>query len=91
MQNILNIKEKLEEQARMDFGMAMVRLMEEEEKLSCLQDRKTGYEEAARGSLQDTLCISKIRKPINGHATKQGVSAASRSGNNGGGRKMGGA
>ena len=38
MQNILNIKEKLEEQARMDFGMAMVRLMEEEEKLSCLHD-----------------------------------------------------
>lgn len=48
MQNILNIKEKLEEQARMDFGMAMVRLMEEEEKLSCLQDRKTGYESDKR-------------------------------------------
>lgn len=36
MQNILNIKEKLEEQARMDFGMAMVRLREEEETLDRL-------------------------------------------------------
>ena len=33
MQSILDIKEKLEEQARMEFATAKVRLNEEEEKL----------------------------------------------------------
>ena len=62
MQNILNIKEKLEEQARMDFGMAMVRLREEEETLDRLQRRKANYEEQARGSLRDTLHLREIRE-----------------------------
>jgi len=62
MQNILNIKEKLEEQARMDFGVAMVRLMEEEEKLSRLQQRKANYMESARDSLRDTLSVRQIRE-----------------------------
>ncbi len=62
MQNILNIKEKLEEQARMDFGMAMVRLREEEEKLEHLQRRRDGYENAARDSLTASLRIREIRE-----------------------------
>ncbi len=62
MQNILNIKEKLEEQARMDFGMAMVRLREEEETLDRLQRRKANYEEQASGSLRDTLHLREIRE-----------------------------
>ena len=61
MQNILNIKEKLETQARMDFGLAMVRLHEEDDKLEALQRRKLGYEETARGSLRDALHIRDIR------------------------------
>ncbi len=61
MQNILNIKEKLEDQARMDFGLAMVRLREEEEKLEQLKMRKAGYEEAARNSLKASLRILEIR------------------------------
>ena len=40
MQSILNIKEKLEEQARMDFAQANMRLAAEEEKLQQLKDRK---------------------------------------------------
>ncbi len=62
MQNILNIKEKLEEQARMDFGMAMVRLREEEEKLEHLRSRRDGYERAARDSLIASLRIREIRE-----------------------------
>ena len=44
MQSILNIKEKLEEQARMDFAQANMRLAAEEEKLQQLKDRKLFYE-----------------------------------------------
>ena len=40
MQSILNIKYQLENQAKMDLGRAQVRLMEEEEKLQTLIDRK---------------------------------------------------
>lgn len=62
MQNILNIKEKLEDQARMDFGMAMMELREAEEVLEHLQVRKAGYEDASRASLQDALRLQEIRE-----------------------------
>ncbi|WWR17001.1 flagellar export protein FliJ [Lachnospiraceae bacterium JLR.KK008] len=62
MQNILNIKQKLEDQARMDFGLAMARLREEEEKLEFLQQRKQGYEEQARESLRAALRVNRMRE-----------------------------
>ena len=62
MQNILNIKAKLEEQAKMDYGMARARLTEEEEKLELLQRRKQGYEEMARDALQESLHIREMRE-----------------------------
>lgn len=62
MQNILNIKEKLEDQARMDFGMAMMELREAEEVLEHLHVRKAGYEDASRASLQDALRLQEIRE-----------------------------
>ncbi len=62
MQSILNIKEKLEEQARMNFGLAMVRLREEEEKLEHLKARKHGYEDAARAGLKASLRIRTMRE-----------------------------
>ena len=40
MQSILDIKTKMEEQAKMEFAAAKMRLDEEEEKLQVLQDRK---------------------------------------------------
>ena len=61
MQNNLNIKEKLEDQDRMDFGLAMVRLREEKEKLEQLQMRKACYEEASRNYLNASLRILEIR------------------------------
>ena len=58
MQSILNIKEKLEEQARMDFAQANMRLAAEEEKLQQLKDRKLFYEEEGRRLQQDALKVT---------------------------------
>ena len=62
MQNILNIKEKLEDQARMDYGLARAKLTEEEEKLERLKKRRSDYENAARASLRDALCVQQMRE-----------------------------
>lgn len=62
MQNILNIKSKLEEQAKMDYGLARARLTEEEEKLERLTERKEAYEDAARNSLISTLSVRRMRE-----------------------------
>lgn len=43
MQNILNIKEKMESQAKMDFSRAQMKLNQEKEKLAALRERRAGY------------------------------------------------
>ncbi len=43
MQSILSIKEKMEEQAKMEFAAARIRLTEEEDKLLGLQKRREDY------------------------------------------------
>lgn len=49
MQSILTIKEKLEEQARMDYALANARLREKEEQRDAVIRRRDGYlEEAVR-------------------------------------------
>ena len=48
MQNILNIKEKLETQAKNEFAEARARLDEELEKLEAIKQRRVGYEEEGR-------------------------------------------
>lgn len=48
MQSILDIKLKLEEQARQVFAAAKIKVDEEQEKLDQLQKRKEGYECKAR-------------------------------------------
>lgn len=60
MQSILNIKEKLEEQARMEFAQANMRLAAEEEKLQQLKDRKISYEEKGRQLQKDSLKVTDI-------------------------------
>ena len=62
MQNILNLKRKLEEQAKMEYGTARARLNEEEEKLAQLQGRKADYEEEARSFLKKKLDLQKMRE-----------------------------
>ncbi len=60
MQNILNLKYKLEDQAKMEFAEARRRLTEEEEKLEMLFRRKAEYEEEGRRLREDTLEVLDI-------------------------------
>lgn len=61
MQSILNIKIKLETQAKQEFGMAQRALTIEEEKLAELINRKHEYEEETRNSLKGDLSVREIR------------------------------
>lgn len=62
MQSILDIKLKLETQAKQEFSTAHAVLDTEEEKLGALFDRKAGYERQARELRQGTLRIMDIRE-----------------------------
>ena len=62
MQNILNIKYKLEDQAKTEFMTANQILREEEEKLELLKKRKVGYEEDVRQLLQKNLQVERIKE-----------------------------
>lgn len=61
MDNILSIKEKLEDQAKAEYGMELMRLREEEEKKLRLEAKKMGYEAKLTRELQDYLEIRRIR------------------------------
>lgn len=60
MQNILEVKSKMEEQAKMEYAAVRIRLTEEEEKLDALQLRKAQYEQKARELLADVLDVQEI-------------------------------
>lgn len=60
MQNILNLKYKLEEQAKAEFAVARKHLDTEQEKLDMLYRRKTAYEEEGRGLREDSLNVRDI-------------------------------
>ena len=62
MQNILNIKYKLEDQAKTEFMLANQVLREEEEKLQTLKMRKKGYEDVVRQLLQNQLQVDRIKE-----------------------------
>lgn len=62
MQNILNIKLKLETQAKQEFSAAKAALDEEEERLQALKDRKCGYEQEAEQLLAGRLDLRKIEE-----------------------------
>ena len=62
MQSILNIKLKMEEQAKMQFAQAQAKLNEEEEKLQKLKDRKSLYETDLKEQLQSKLNLLKIEE-----------------------------
>lgn len=61
MQSILDIKVKLETQARMQFAAAKQALDEEEEKLEVLKRRKDAYIEEARKSRHDKLNVHTLK------------------------------
>lgn len=62
MQNILNVKEKLETQARNDFAVAAAKLAEEEEKLEDLKHRRDGYEQLLKDLYSRELDLQKIKE-----------------------------
>lgn len=62
MENILNIKIKLEEQAKLAYAAASNRLAIEEEKLSNMEHRKHSYENEQREQGSAKLNIRKMRQ-----------------------------
>lgn len=62
MQSILNIKLKMEEQAKMQFAQAQAKLNEEEARLHSLVIRKEQYEGELKETLQKKLDLLKIEE-----------------------------
>lgn len=62
MQSILNIKMKMETQAKQEFSAARAALDREEERLLQLFQRKEGYEQRAQELLAGTLDVGKIEE-----------------------------
>jgi flagellar protein FliJ len=61
MENILEIKYKLESQAKTNYANAMAKLREEQEKLRYLMARQTGYENELRRLMSARLDILEIK------------------------------
>ena len=76
LQNVLNLKLKMEGQAKEAFSAARMALDEEEEKLQALKDRKRGYEELARELLSGTLNLLEIESNQNAITVMDGLIAA---------------
>lgn len=62
MQNILDIKVKMENQAKIAYSMASAKLAEEQEKLRAIMVRKAGYERKARELASGTLNVREINE-----------------------------
>jgi flagellar FliJ protein len=72
MQNILNIKQKLETQARMAFSVANQKYMEEQQILQEYVVRRMGYERRLKESMQGDLDLAEVahaREDLNGMKT----------------------
>ncbi|HEX3077062.1 MAG TPA: flagellar export protein FliJ [Lachnospiraceae bacterium] len=61
MQNILDIKYKLEEQQKTAFSLARLKLTEEEQKLDQMHQRKEQYQNALANSMVSYLNITDIK------------------------------
>ena len=62
LQNILNIKEKMETQAKQEFGTAQAALNVETEHLERLKERRREYEEQSAGLLKGKLDLRAIEE-----------------------------
>ena len=62
MENLFQIKGKLEEQSKIAYGVARLRLTKEEEKLEQMINKKKSYEDDLRRLRSDRLDILKIRE-----------------------------
>ncbi len=61
MKNVLDVKEKMEDQAKAAFAEAMAGLNAEEEKLKTLTDRREWYEEEGRRMRLTTIDVNELR------------------------------
>ncbi len=61
MESILSVKEKLEEQAKAEYSIEIIKLRQEEEKLDELEKRKDAYQTRLYEAVMDTLNISEIK------------------------------
>ena len=62
LQGVLGIKEKLEGQARVDFGVARAKLTAEEEKKEQLVLQREGYEEELKGTMTGRLDVLEVNR-----------------------------
>ena len=62
LQNVLNIKYRLETQAKTAYAQALAKLSEEEAKFNELVSRRKAYEEELRQAGSDRLVLSKMQK-----------------------------
>ena len=62
MQNILNVKEKLETQAKNEFAIAAAKEREEEAKLNALIERRDGYEAELKRLVESALDVGSIKE-----------------------------
>ncbi|MCI7107990.1 MAG: flagellar export protein FliJ [Lachnospiraceae bacterium] len=60
MQNVLNIKQKLETQAKMAYSIANQKYLEEQQRLQEMIVRRVGYEKALREAVQGKLDIQNV-------------------------------
>jgi len=61
MENLLSIKYKLEDQAKAEYGMELIRLREEERKLELLIAKKEAYQARLKDALYDDLDLREIK------------------------------
>jgi len=61
MQNILNIKYKLEDQAKSEYALAKAELEEEKQELWRLHERRIGYSERLRESISAQLNLREVK------------------------------
>ncbi|MBR1771781.1 MAG: flagellar export protein FliJ [Lachnospiraceae bacterium] len=78
LQNVLNLKLKMEDQAKQAFSTAQARLNDEEEALQALQQRKRVYEERAKTLLSGVLQVREIESNKNAILVMDGFIANQR-------------
>lgn len=64
MQNILDVKQKLEESAKMEFSEANARVLSEEEKLLMIENKKLEYENEGRRLRKAQLHVGDIKSNV---------------------------
>ncbi len=62
LENILNVKKKLEKQAKNEFGQANARLFREQEKLEAVILRSGEARQKLKAALSETLSVTEIRR-----------------------------